>query len=171
MADLLLFGQRIKQLRQELGLSQRDFAEKIGVTASALSAYEKGLKNPSVNVAVNTALAFDVSLDWLCGLMPDGKGNRKYCEVRKTLEYLMAFVDVGLLKLQIHTDGNSEWVTDATLSEPISNLLLLHNQLEHLLAKNNIANDSYEAIHATILSNCTDDALKALSTLDHLDDK
>ena len=68
MADLFLFGQRIKQLRQELGLSQRDFAEKIGVTASALSAYEKGLKNPSVNVAINISSEFKVSLDWLCGL-------------------------------------------------------------------------------------------------------
>lgn len=68
MADLLLFGQRIKQLRQEFGLSQRDFAEKIGVTASALSAYEKGTKNPSVNVAINIASVFKVSLDWLCGL-------------------------------------------------------------------------------------------------------
>lgn len=68
MADLLVFGQRIKQLRKELGLSQRDFAEKIGVTASALSAYEKGLKNPSVNVAMTMANQFDISLDWLCGL-------------------------------------------------------------------------------------------------------
>ena len=68
MADLSLFGQRIKKLRQELGLSQRDFAEKIGVTASALSSYEKGQKNPSVNVAVNISSSFRVSLDWLCGL-------------------------------------------------------------------------------------------------------
>ena len=170
MADLLVFGQRIKQLRNKLKLSQRNFAEKIGVTASALSAYEKGLKNPSVNVAVNIALSFDVSLDWLCGLTSDGDGNRKYCEVRKTLEYLMSFVDVGLLKLQIHTDGESEWLTDATLSEPISDLLLLHFQLGQLLAKNGITNDSYEAIHSTILSSCTDDALKYLSMLDHLDD-
>ena len=68
MADLLLFGQRIKKLRQELGLSQRDFAEKIGVTASALSSYEKGQKNPSVNVAIKISTVFSVSLDWLCGL-------------------------------------------------------------------------------------------------------
>lgn len=71
MADLSLFGQRIKQLRQELDLSQRDFAEKIGVTASALSAYEKGQKNPSVNVAIEIASTFKVSLDWLCGLKND----------------------------------------------------------------------------------------------------
>lgn len=68
MSDLSLFGQRIKQLRQELCLSQRDFADKIGVTASALSAYEKGGKNPSVNVAVNIASTFNISMDWLCGL-------------------------------------------------------------------------------------------------------
>ncbi|MDE7054546.1 helix-turn-helix transcriptional regulator [Oscillospiraceae bacterium 44-5] len=68
MADLSIFGQRIKQIRQEMSLSQRDFAEKIGITASALSAYENGLKNPSVNVAILIASTFKVSLDWLCGL-------------------------------------------------------------------------------------------------------
>lgn len=68
MADLSVFGQRIKQLRQELGLSQREFAERVDITASALSAYEKGLKNPSVNVAINIAAKFNISMDWLCGL-------------------------------------------------------------------------------------------------------
>lgn len=68
MANLLIFGQRIKQIRQEMNLSQRDFAEKIGITASALSAYENGIKNPSVNVAILIASTFKVSLDWLCGL-------------------------------------------------------------------------------------------------------
>ena len=70
MSGLSAFGQRVKLLRQENNLSQRDFAERIGVTASALSSYEKAQKNPSVNVAVNIAREFGVTLDWLCGLVP-----------------------------------------------------------------------------------------------------
>ena len=87
MADLSRFGQRIKQLRQELNLSQRDFAEKIGVTASALSAYEKGQKNPSVNVAIEIASTFKVSLDWLCGLK-DGATSKELIESVDMASYL-----------------------------------------------------------------------------------
>ena len=52
MSDISVFGERVKQLRTQLKLSQRDFSEKVGITASALSAYENGQKNPSVNVAI-----------------------------------------------------------------------------------------------------------------------
>ena len=60
-------GDRIKQLRTRLKLSQREFVEGIGITASALSAYEKGQKQPTISVAMNIAAKYNVSLDWLCG--------------------------------------------------------------------------------------------------------
>lgn len=69
--ELQIFSDRIKQLRNELNLTQRDFAEKIGVTAAALSAYENNQKNPSIAVAKKIAESFHVSIDWLCGLSDD----------------------------------------------------------------------------------------------------
>ncbi|WP_296560302.1 helix-turn-helix transcriptional regulator [uncultured Acetobacterium sp.] len=66
--DLLIFSQRVRQLRNELNLTQKDFAEKIGLTASALSAYENNTKNPSLIVAKKISENYHVSLDWLCGL-------------------------------------------------------------------------------------------------------
>lgn len=66
--ELQIFSDRLRELRLKRNLTQKDFAEKIGVTAAALSAYENNLKNPSVAVAKRIAESFDVSLDWLCGL-------------------------------------------------------------------------------------------------------
>ena len=73
------FYSRIKRLRQNTGLSQKEFAEKIGVAAATLSAYENGVKWPSLQTAKKIAEIFNVSIDWLCGLtdkmndMPDPK--------------------------------------------------------------------------------------------------
>lgn len=71
--ELQIFSERLKKLRNTLEITQKDFAEKIGITAAALSSYENNLKNPSIAVAKKIAEAFGVSIDWLCGLS-DEKG-------------------------------------------------------------------------------------------------
>lgn len=64
--DLKKLGQNIKTFRTEAGLSQRDLAEKIGVTAASLSAYERGTQTPSIEVVSAIADVFEVRIDWLC---------------------------------------------------------------------------------------------------------
>ena len=61
------FPQRLRELRQRQFMTQKDFANKLGITASALSAYEKNTVNPSLSIVLKIAETFDVSLDWLCG--------------------------------------------------------------------------------------------------------
>lgn len=55
------FGPRILKLRKERGLSQKDLAQKIGISNSSLGNYENDLGVPPLNVAD----AFNVSLDYL----------------------------------------------------------------------------------------------------------
>ena len=43
-------GEKIRELREALGLSQNKFAEVIGVTQSAISRYEAGNRYPTVRV-------------------------------------------------------------------------------------------------------------------------
>jgi len=62
------YGQRIKELRTKVDLTQKEFANKINVSLTSLSAYEQGTKNPSFDVFVRIAKQFHVSTDWLCGL-------------------------------------------------------------------------------------------------------
>ena len=42
---------RIKYLRQEIGITQKDFAEKVGVSRQTINALENGKYNPSLLVA------------------------------------------------------------------------------------------------------------------------
>ena len=42
---------KIKYLRQEMGITQKDFAEKVGVSRQTINALENGKYNPSLAVA------------------------------------------------------------------------------------------------------------------------
>lgn len=59
--ELEVFSERLKSLRLELNMTQKEFAEKIGVTAAALSAYENNQKNPSIAVAKRISEKFNIS--------------------------------------------------------------------------------------------------------------
>lgn len=62
------FSLKIKELRENLKLTQSEFADNLGVTQAALSAYEKGTRNPTFETIMLVSKKFNVSLDWLCGL-------------------------------------------------------------------------------------------------------
>ena len=61
------FAQRLKQLRQEKGLSQDALGEIIGVSNHAVSTYETGKNYPEVKKFFVLAEYFEVSLDYLAG--------------------------------------------------------------------------------------------------------
>lgn len=89
MGDFSILSKRIKELRKNLDMTQRQFAEKVGCTSATLSAYENGAKSPSLEIVKNIAEKCEVSLDWLCGLTDNQKGQKKtystYSDILKTL--------------------------------------------------------------------------------------
>lgn len=56
---------RIKQIRKEIGLTQVDFGEKIGVKGNTVTNYETGLRNPTDAVILSICREFNVNEDWL----------------------------------------------------------------------------------------------------------
>ena len=62
------FGEKLKDLRMHSGLSQKQLAEKLGVTKSVISYYESAERTPSPDVLVKIAGVFQVTTDYLLGL-------------------------------------------------------------------------------------------------------
>ena len=62
-----IFGARLKELRLETGLSQRQLGEKLGVCNQTVSFWESGSREPDLDTLSEIAENFDVSVDYLLG--------------------------------------------------------------------------------------------------------
>ncbi|MBB4823731.1 transcriptional regulator with XRE-family HTH domain [Sporosarcina luteola] len=62
-----MLGQRLKKLRIERNLTQKQLAEKIKVTHVSISGYENGNRYPDTDTLQRLADYFDVSTDYLLG--------------------------------------------------------------------------------------------------------
>ena len=58
-------GSRIRERRQELGMSRAELAERIGVTSTAVSNYETGYSTPKVDVLFKVFKALDCDANYL----------------------------------------------------------------------------------------------------------
>ena len=64
MKDL---GERIKEYRTSMKMTQADFACRLGVTGASVSAYENGTRLPSYDILIRIANILGVSTDSLLG--------------------------------------------------------------------------------------------------------
>ena len=65
--DFITFSKRLRELRESLNMTQREFADYVGFTQATLSAYENSLKIPSLDIVMRIASKCKISIDWLCG--------------------------------------------------------------------------------------------------------
>ena len=65
---MIEFGQRLKSLRKQKNLTQKQLAELIGTQNSIISFYEVGDRIPSPEVIIKLARTLHVSTDYLLGL-------------------------------------------------------------------------------------------------------
>ena len=68
MIQLVNMGEKLKSLRIEKKLTQKQVADRIGLAISAVSSYESGTRYPSYDVLVYLARIFHVSTDYLLGI-------------------------------------------------------------------------------------------------------
>lgn len=61
-------GKRIRKYRQELGISQKQLAEQIGVSNGRVSNWEQGLNRPDADILVEICQALEVSPSLLLGV-------------------------------------------------------------------------------------------------------
>ena len=66
-----IFCKRIKELRIESGLTQKELAKKLNTSNSAVCDWEKGRTQPDLQMLKNIANLFDVSTDYLLGRSQD----------------------------------------------------------------------------------------------------
>ncbi|WP_370850633.1 LexA family protein [Megasphaera sp.] len=70
-------GKRLKILREEKGLTQKDLAEKLSLTPKAISFYELGSREPSGDALIHMAHILGTTTDYLLGNSTTKEANQK----------------------------------------------------------------------------------------------
>ena len=127
-----MFCDRLKTARINAKMSQREVAEKIGISQTSYSFLESGLREPSMLYLRRIAALLNVSIDWLCDNHPDEEelvlaGNKKYCtdkcpygrrETMKKVTVKSVFVATGrvLWWILVHAFCGALWLIGAILT-------------------------------------------------------
>ena len=61
----MAFPEKLKYLRTTMKLTQKDFAQKIGVSQSSINYWEKGQRIPSIEAAAKIADFFSITIESL----------------------------------------------------------------------------------------------------------
>jgi len=69
------FPDRIESLRK--GITQRDFARKLGIPLNTYTNWVRGVRMPNVDAIINICTRLGVSADWLLGLSDNPAPNRQ----------------------------------------------------------------------------------------------
>ena len=62
------FGENLKMLRQNAGLTQKQLAERLWISKATVSYYEQSLRCPSPEILIKLSNIFHVSTDYLLGM-------------------------------------------------------------------------------------------------------
>ena len=70
-----ILSERLKKLREDLGISQANLANEIGVTQASVNRYETDKTTPTAETLLWYADRFDVSLDYIFGRTDEPQGQ------------------------------------------------------------------------------------------------
>ena len=77
--DRMAYGERIKRLRTGRELTQEQLAENINVSRTYIVKIENGLQIGPIEIAIELAMFFDVSMDFLLLGKENYRVDRKQC--------------------------------------------------------------------------------------------
>lgn len=66
-----MIGDKLREIREDLNMNKKDFAEKIGIKYSTYSNYESGIREPASDFLILISKKFDVSIDYLLDISND----------------------------------------------------------------------------------------------------
>lgn len=99
---MITIGEKIKTLRKERKLTQKELAHKIGITASTVTKYENGQLEPNIEVLNKIATTFNISVS---NLIDDNYSRKEFSTESEFLNFYELL------------NSNSKEITDETISE------------------------------------------------------
>ena len=128
-------GERIKTIRKMNNIKQKEFAERVSVSASYISKVESGKEVPTEMLLKLIALDFKVSLEWL----RDGIG-----EMKEHYKGFDTITDEGLrLKYQTMKEFLEKTVSEQT-GDNLKNIIQAYSNFVSLVTMPGLTNENQE---------------------------
>ena len=116
-----LQGARLRELRERLGYSQQDLAEKVETALQQIYRWESSKTDPSGDFITRLAKALDTTTDYLLGLDDDPTGRRREEDLTPDERRLLVAYRTGriyeLLRL-LGESGASEMKQQPNIARP-----------------------------------------------------
>lgn len=113
-----MLAERLKELRNKEGITQGDFAKKLGIARSTYSGYERGTSEPDNVTLDKIANYFEVTTDYLLGR------NVEDSTKKHPAEKLREYIDTGMsnedIKKRMDFVVDVFQLTDEEIDETIS---------------------------------------------------
>lgn len=144
-------GDKIKNLRIQKNISQKDFAKQLDIPVSTLANYENNHREPKLDTLSKIATSLNISLadlldknQTLTNKLIDlfDKTVCKYCDAENTLELICELIDIDLDVLNDSIKNNKE-LSESYLINIINKIYLEYPKelLEFYVINKNLLND------------------------------
>lgn len=92
------FPERLQNLRDDKGFTQKHLGEALNISVSTISHYENGTREPSIEILIQMSEILGVSVDYLVGstdvnILPE-EMNKPYCKKVSTGEILQRAIQL-----------------------------------------------------------------------------
>ena len=135
----IVFGDRLRQIRKEMGLSQEEFAKKLGTSKQVLSRYETKQRAPKISIIADYAKRLEVPVEYMLGDTEQEAYFYQLCPQVKDKPFHQIFLDVtaemgldipGIVRVTGLTDSQVRILIFKKLKEaPLPLALLLTDTL------------------------------------------
>ena len=91
------FGDRLRELRRERGMQQRELGELYNLSSSAIGSYERNLREPTLELLLQLSEYFGVSVDYLLCRTEERLTAKEYKEKDsyELAEFMSGHITVG----------------------------------------------------------------------------
>jgi len=100
-------GKLIKEIRTKNNLSQKEFAEKFGVTYQAVSKWERGINLPDLSILKDICNEYNYSLDEFL----NNKNNKSNNKLKITIGIIICLIIFGILIVFLKNNDGFEFKT------------------------------------------------------------
>ena len=101
----MLLSKRLKELRINSGLTQRELGERVNVTKVSICCYENGTRVPTLDTLTKLGKVLDVDVDYLLGydnpVKPKGKNKKVTSMAEEEIEFIKGLREIESLHQKI----------------------------------------------------------------------